>query len=853
MNNGGNPYEMKALLIQRQIDHRFINQAVGFLRTYFACVLTVSVRLILSLSLSLSFADAAEPTTPKTVSAAPAAIATLLKASCLDCHDADVQKGNLRLDNLSAPGADESTMHSWIRIYDRVAAGEMPPPKKSFTESQRKKLIDSVGAEITKAEAARQRTNGRVVLRRLSANEYQHIVRDLFALPELEIADFLPIDQTDHGIENVAHKQQLSYAEMTRYLEAAETTLETAATIWPKPTALKKRHGAMNSDNEPNEAQGASRIATAPTESGYYRISFQAQSASKVNNKLIPFSANQVVSVGVAQGRLRGRFLKTFDLTPQSKKFDFVAWINAGESVIMHGADLPINGGPKVQIADKNAPSSPVVSVEWCETEGPLVDEWPPKSYQALFGNLPIEKWTAGGGSLPPRALGMVSDGDRRTKNIPGGPYYVKSANPAADSTKLLRNFMERAYRRNVNNDEVAVMQARVMTALSQKICFHDALLIAYKAILCSPDFLFVTEKMGPLPGEQLATRLSLYLWRSLPDQRLLDLGRSGALIKRETLMAESKRLLEDPRSNRFIDDFATQWLELDLMHSTSPDKQLYPEYYNDKMLVESMRDETHLYVREMVRMNLPTTAVVSSNFTFVNERLAQHYGFPPVSGSEMRKVTLPANSIRGGILTQASMMKLSSNGFSTSPVKRGIWVLDRILGTPPPNPPPDAGAIEPDTRGATTIRDILDKHRSIESCASCHKLIDPPGFALESFDVMGGYRERYRSIGKGDAVEVTVPPFRYKTKIALPVDASGEYQGKSFKDVLSFKKIMLTEDRQIARNITNRLVTQATGATVSFSERAEIEKILDATKSNGYGLQSLMLQVVTSPMFLNK
>ena len=404
-----------------------------------------------------------------------------------------------------------------------------------------------------------------------------------------------------------------------------------------------------------------------------------------------------------------------------------------------------------------------------------------------------------------PRALGLLTAQDRRTKNVPGGPYYVKSANPADDSTKLLRHFMERAYRRSVSTDEVGIMQARVMEVISQKICFHDAMLIAYKSILCSPDFLFVTEKLGVLPADQLATRLALYLWRSLPDQRLIDLGRSGALTKREVLMAESKRLLNDPRSNRFIDDFTNQWLELDLIYSTAPDKQLYPEYYNDKMLIESMRNETSLYVREMVRQNLPTTAVVSSNFSFVNERLAQHYGIPQVSGNHMRKVTLPVDSIRGGILTQASMMKLSSNGFSTSPIKRGIWVLDRILGTPPPNPPPDAGAIEPDTLGATTIRDILDKHRRIESCASCHKLIDPPGFALESFDVMGAYRERYRSIGKGDVIEVTVSPFRYKTKLGLPVDASGEYQGKNFKDVLSFKKLMLTEGRQIARNITNR------------------------------------------------
>ncbi|MGY8695359.1 MAG: DUF1588 domain-containing protein, partial [Verrucomicrobiia bacterium] len=248
-----------------------------------------------------------------------------------------------------------------------------------------------------------------------------------------------------------------------------------------------------------------------------------------------------------------------------------------------------------------------------------------------------------------------------------------------------------------------------------------------------------------------------------------------------------------------------------------------------------------------------PIVKVVDSDFSFLNERLARHYDIPGVTGSEIRKVALPADSVRGGILTQGSMMKISANGFTTSPVKRGIWVLDRILGTPPSPPPPNAGAIEPDTRGAVTIREQLDKHRRVESCASCHILIDPPGFALESFDVMGGYRTHYRSIEKGTEESIYKGQFRYGIKLGLPVDSSGTFSGEPFPGINAFKKLLEEEDRQIARNILNRLLIHSTGAIATFSDRDVIEQLLDANEANGYGLQSLILSILDTPMFLRK
>jgi len=311
--------------------------------------------------------------------------------------------------------------------------------------------------------------------------------------------------------------------------------------------------------------------------------------------------------------------------------------------------------------------------------------------------------------------------------------------------------------------------------------------------------------------------------------------------------------MLNDAKADRFIDDFTNQWLDLDAIYATAPDKKLYPEYNNDDLLVENLVEETRAYVREMVRYDLPIAKVVNSDFSFLNERLARHYNISGVSGSELRKVTLPADSVRGGILTQGSIMKISANGFTTSPVKRGMWVLDRILGTPPAPPPPDAGAIEPDTRGAVTIREQLDKHRRVESCASCHLLIDPPGFALESFDVMGGYRTHYRSIDKGVDESMNRGQFRYDIRLGLPVDASGSFSGESFSDIKGFKSLLEKDDRQIARNTLNRLLIHSTGAIATFSDRAVIEQLLDANAADGYGMRSLILSILDTPMFLHK
>jgi hypothetical protein len=288
---------------------------------------------------------------------------------------------------------------------------------------------------------------------------------------------------------------------------------------------------------------------------------------------------------------------------------------------------------------------------------------------------------------------------------------------------------------------------------------------------------------------------------------------------------------------------------------ATSPDAALYPDYYLDDLLVASALQETQMFFSDLVHDNLPASNLISSDFTILNERLAQHYGLPPVEGVTLRRVALPKDSVRGGLLTQASILKVTANGTTTSPVLRGSWIMERMLGKPPPPPPPNVPAIDPDTRGAHTIRQQLDQHRKLETCAMCHAKIDPPGFALENFDVMGGFRESYRALGEGQPLPgfgKNGQPFAFHDGPA--VDASGELpDGRKFQDIRDLKRLLLQDERQIARNLTRQLLVYSTGASIHFGDRPDIETMLDHIQSAHYPVRSLIHEIVQSQVFQSK
>jgi hypothetical protein len=445
------------------------------------------------------------------------------------------------------------------------------------------------------------------------------------------------------------------------------------------------------------------------------------------------------------------------------------------------------------------------------------------------------------------------------------GVYTVATEDPVGDARKLLKPFLTRAFRRPVTDAQLARYVAIVDERLKANDCYEQAMRMAYTAALCAPEFLFRVEKPGKLDDWAIASRLSFTLWNSIPDEELNDLANRGELKRGgDTLRRQVQRMLKDPKSDRFVEDFLGQWLALHEIAATTPDKQLYPEF--KPYMQDCFVGETHAYFRQLVDHNLGVTFMVDSDFAMLNAELGQLYGIAEApAGHELCRVALPSGSHRGGILTQASILKVTANGTLTSPVKRGAWVQDRLLGKPPEPPPPNVGEVDPDLRGATTIRQQLDLHRNNATCAACHRKIDPPGFALESYDVIGRYRDRYRSKEKGDPVKARVGEGHYGVsyRLGLPVDSTGETaDGVAFKDIDEFKKLLLKDERQLARNYLRRLAVYSTGREVRFADRKAVEAVLDKcgnvskleqTNFGTYRMRSLLEELVASELFLTK
>jgi hypothetical protein len=430
--------------------------------------------------------------------------------------------------------------------------------------------------------------------------------------------------------------------------------------------------------------------------------------------------------------------------------------------------------------------------------------------------------------------------------------FTAETNDPAADSRRTLPAFLAAAFRRPVTAADAAPYFALFDAEFAMDHDYLDAMRTAAIAALCSPDFLYLKEPAGKLDDFALASRLSYFLTRTTPDAELLDLAARQKLSQPAVLRAQTERLLSSPGSERFIADFTDGWLNLREIDFTTPDKQLYPEF--DELLQDSMLRETRGFIHELLRGNLGIVNLVQSDFAILNARLAAHYAVPGVTGLEMQKVKLPPGSKRGGLLTQASVLKVSANGTNTSPVIRGVWVMQRLLGETPQPPPPGTPGVEPDIRGAKTMREILEKHRTLETCNGCHRVIDPPGFALENYDVIGGWRDRFRSLGEGDRVDLRVDGRKVRYRLGPPVDAAGQLPtGEGFKDFTEFQKLLLAAQDRVAECLAEKLLMFATGREMGFSDRPEIARILAESKKRNHGVRDLVHLVVQSPLFLAK
>ncbi len=522
----------------------------------------------------------------------------------------------------------------------------------------------------------------------------------------------------------------------------------------------------------------------------------------------------------------------TFEAAPgEPEVYELEGFLEEGGMVKLDCMRLPSPMVPAMPhtIQKIDPDGYPGVAFHWMEVEGPIVETWPPESYHALFGDLPFE---------------------RHGKHV-----VALSDQPHKDAASLLTGFMERAYRRPVSEQEFDRFYLYAKTLL-EETTFTEAMIAAYSAVLASPEFLFQCSSPGDLDGYALAERLSLFLGESLPDDTLRSLAREGALHRPENLRQQVDRLIAKPEFDRFVREFLNSWLKLDEINDTDPDRELYPEYAGDWWLVNSMVKESQLYFADLVVNNRPAANIIDSDYSFLDERLARHYGVDGPQGAAFRRASLPAHSPYGGMMTHGSVLKVTANGTVTSPVLRGVYVLEKFLGYHPSPPPPSVPAVEPDIRGAATIRELLAKHREDASCASCHAKIDPPGFALESFDVMGQWRDHYRSLGEGSQrIEgIGRSGNEFVHYIGQPVDASGHlYEGGEFGDIIEFKKMLLEDKETIARNLVEQLVIYATGAPVRFADRDEVDAILEETKESEYGTRSIIHAIVQSPLFLRK
>ncbi len=710
-------------------------------------------------------------------------------------------------------------------MLDRVASGEMPPKKSPRPhEADHARWVKGLNDSLLAADRSMQPPAGSLSLRRLNRAQYENTINDLLAL-DLELQDRLPPDSRAFGFDNIGSALSLSSAQLEAYLEAADTALDAAIVRRPKPVGIKTRMSGLSALGEIHTRRNGGVLELEDAAIGFGRFYFYAYKDQTPEEGLYRVRAsmyayqNQGKPLTVyvqSKHRAGDRTIGYFDVPPDSPQvIEFTCKLRK-DSLVAINSPASFRYVPRKRIPVEH--TDPGLAVQWIEMEGPLFDSWPPPGHKRLFSDLPF--------------VPVTKKGDVLT---------VESQQPRADAERLLRTFMRSAYRRPVTDKELEPVLNLVLQHLESKNSFEESIRVGCKAILCSPDFLYFQEKRGTADDFALATRLSYFLWNTLPDEELSNLAERQVLNRPDTLHAQVERMLKHPRAQSFIRNFLDQWLDLRLIDATTPDRKIYPEF--NTALQEASVAETRLFFEEVLKNDLSVTNFVDADFTFVNERLATHYGIEGVKGAAMRRVSLRPGSHRGGVLTMASVLKVTANGSYTHPVQRGVWVLRNILGKPPEPPPPNAGAVEPDLRGAKTIREQLDVHRKSAACASCHVKIDPLGFALESFDVTGGWRDQYRILSG---------PMLTLSKKGPPVEANYELpDGRPFRNIDELKRLILEDKDQLARCMAEKLLIYSTGRGLRFSDRAVVNEIIAKCREKNYGFRSLIHEVVQSPAFL--
>lgn len=787
--------------------------------------------LILLLS-STANVGAAEP-------ASPNAVRSFLENNCYDCHQGDSAEAALDLEKLSFDLGDSSNLQRWVRVYDRVAQGEMPPADYGEADAkERQAFLAATNHGLTNFQRNIQTKYGRVRGRRLTRKQIERSMQDLLGI-DIPLLDYLPEEQKTEGFTTVASGQGMSHFQLAAHLETVDVALDEAFRRALTPEDEYQRDFdaqgvARTSPNrrcrEPEMRKGKAVIwssgliyygrlpATTAREDGWFdfEVTVSGLKLPKTGGVWSTVRSGPCVSSAPLLSNIT-----TFEAVEEPKTVKFTAWLPKGHMLEIRPGDTTLKmgrfAGGQVGTGEGESQDLPGIAFDRVTMKQVHLNGDDNQVREFLFGDLKVE---------PQK--------DKRK------PWKVVSTNPKADAERLLTRFASRAFRRPVTSDEVQPYLEEVNAAIDDKAEFVDAVRLGYRALLCSPRFMYFAEEPGSLDDYEVATRLSYLLTGSTPDDQLMQLASAGKLRDKETLKQQTQRLLSGKGGEEFLHDWAAEWLDLDQIDFTQPDSKLYRDF--DPIVEQAMLSETETYLNEMLKDNLSVSHLIDSDFTYLNSRLARYYDIEGITGDELQRIKLKPQSRRGGLITQGAIMKVTANGSNTSPVIRGVWVSERLLGVDVPPPPSNVPAVEPDIRGAKTIREQLAKHRSQGECASCHTKIDPAGFALENFDPTGKWRDHYPLV-QGRAV-----------KKGPEIDASYELpSGQEFRNIQGFQKIVTSHPHRLAANVAEHLLVYGTGAKIEFADRPQVEMIANKAAADDYGFRSIIEHVVTSDLFLSK
>lgn len=725
-----------------------------------------------------------------------------LDAYCGACHNNEKQSAGLTLEGYTTFDGAKKDRSVWEKIKEELETKHMPPKRKTQPSDEvRKKIVDWIEETILKVDCGLARDPGRPTIRRLNKAEYNNTIRDLLGV-NFKPADDFPSDDVGYGFDNIGDVLTLPPLLFEKYLAAADKILNSVNVISKPITPVKEtlRPQNVRSTLGPDSKQ-RDRIYLYSNGAAVHNYEFLHEGEYVFRAKAFGDQAGtELPKMSIDLDKKSIKVIEVDAVQGKSKFYEAKAKVSAGRHEIAFAFinDFLDRNNPDPTKRDRN------LSIELIEIEGPfnVSPQSMPSALQKVFFVTPDQA---------------------------GGPDKAARA--------ILEKFMMRAYRRPVTVSEVDRVMKLYHHSKNQGEKYEQSLKFAMKGVLVSPHFLFRVEvdqepenplAIHPVSDYELATRLSYFLWSSMPDEELFDLAGRKELRKPQVLEAQVKRMLKDPKSEALTKNFAGQWLMLRTLETLTPDRKTYPNYDNN--LRDAMIRETELFFEHIVKNDRSILEFLDADYTFVNGALAKHYGIKGISGSDFQKVTLTDKN-RGGVITQASVLTVTSNPTRTSPVKRGKWILENILGTPPPPPPPDVPELEEKGEKLTgSLRERMEKHRENAACASCHAKMDPLGFGLENFDGVGGWRTQ---------------DGQHK------IEPAGELpDGSKFAGPAELRQVLLKKADLFRKNFADRLLTYAVGRGMEYYDKCSLDDLVLASKNNGDRFSALVLAIVKSDTF---